>query len=87
MMNGMQDLEDSRRRHIDEGDVDDMRVPALPDDDDEDISQMKFTKFAATYFQGNNNASYIRRVLKMPLLPLRNEGDQLVSTLSQLLST
>ena len=47
-------------------------------EDDEDISQYKFAKFAATYFQANNNHSFKRGVLKTPLLPLKNEGDQLV---------
>ena len=44
-----------------------------------DISEFKFSKFAAMYFQNNASHAYIRRALKHPLLPLRNEGDQLVS--------
>ena len=44
-----------------------------------DISEFKFPKFAAMYFQSNATHAYIRRALKHPLLPLRNEGDQLVS--------
>ena len=63
---------------MNEYDVGDLKAPALPDDD-EDISQYKFNKFAATYFQANATPHYIRRVLKSPLLPLKNEGDQLVS--------
>lgn len=51
----------------------------LPDDL-EDISQYKFAKFAATYFQGNASPTYIRRAIKIPLLLLKNEGDQLVSS-------
>ena len=46
--------------------------------DDEDISDYKFNKFVATYFQGQATHSYVRRPLKQPLLPLRNEYNQLV---------
>ena len=59
-------------------DLEDMKLP-MPGDDDEDIMQYKFPKFAATYFVGNTSHTYIRRALKVPLLPIRNEGDQLVS--------
>ena len=61
--------------------VGDLHLP-LPDDDDDDsqeIADYKFTKFAATHFQDNITPTYIRRVLKQPLLPLKNEGDQLVN--------
>ncbi|KAL8588845.1 hypothetical protein ACOMHN_011561 [Nucella lapillus] len=44
-----------------------------------DISEFKFNKFAAMYFQSNATHAYIRRALKHPLLPLRNEGDQLAA--------
>ncbi|KAK7499213.1 hypothetical protein BaRGS_00009473, partial [Batillaria attramentaria] len=44
-----------------------------------DISEYKFPKFAAMYFQSNASHTYIRRALKHPLLPLRNEGDQLAA--------
>ena len=58
----------------------DLHLP-LPDDDDDshEIVDYKFTKFATTHFQGNVTPTYIRRVLKQPLLPLKNEGDQLVN--------
>lgn len=51
----------------------------LPDDEEEDLSEYKFAKFAATYFQGNATHMYIRRPLKQPLLFHEDEGDQLVS--------
>ena len=70
-------MEDSRRRAMDDN-IDDLQRPQVPEDT-EDISQYKFPKFAATYFQANTTHTYIRRVLKQPLLPLKNEGDQLVS--------
>ena len=73
----LQDLEDSRRAHVHDYDINDLKRPEVPEDD-EDISQYKFAKFAATYFQANNNHSFKRGVLKTPLLPLKNEGDQLV---------
>jgi len=51
----------------------------LPDDEEEDLSEYKFAKFAATYFQGNATHVYTRRPLKQPLLFHEDEGDQLVS--------
>ena len=49
--------------------------------DDEDISDYKFNKFVATYFQGQATHSYVRRPLKQPLLPLRTNYDQQVAYL------
>lgn len=54
-------------------------APPLPDEEDEDLSEYKFSKFAATYFQGLSTHTYIRRPLKQPLLFHEDEGDQLVS--------
>lgn len=48
-------------------------------EDDEDISEYKFPKFAATYFQGNVTHTAIKRKLKHPLVALKHEVDQLVS--------
>ncbi|CAH1781656.1 unnamed protein product [Owenia fusiformis] len=73
------DLEESRKRAMQENGYDTVRLPVPLMDDDEDISEYKFAKFAATYFQGNTNQEYIRRVIKQPLLQLKNEGDQLAS--------
>uniref|UniRef100_A0A669DIY7 Myosin VIIAb n=1 Tax=Oreochromis niloticus TaxID=8128 RepID=A0A669DIY7_ORENI len=50
----------------------------LPDEEEEDLSEYKFSKFAATYFQGVSTHTYIRRPLKQPLLFHEDEGDQLV---------
>lgn len=55
-------------------------APPLPNDEHEDLSDYKFPKFAATYFQGVSTHSYIRRPLKQPLLFHEDEGDQLVSS-------
>ena len=54
-----------------------MTIP-LPDDE-EDISEYKFSKFSTMYFQSNHSHSYIRRALREPLLPLKSDGDKLVS--------
>ena len=49
--------------------------------DDEDISDYKFNKFVATYFQGQATHSYVRQPLKQALLPLRNDYDRQVTKL------
>uniref|UniRef100_A0A8C3EFD1 Myosin VIIA n=1 Tax=Corvus moneduloides TaxID=1196302 RepID=A0A8C3EFD1_CORMO len=49
------------------------------EDLDEDLSEYKFAKFAATYFQGTTTHTYIRRPLKQPLLYHEDEGDQLAA--------
>ncbi|CAG5130123.1 unnamed protein product, partial [Candidula unifasciata] len=48
-------------------------------DNDIDLSEYKFSKFAAMYFQDNATHSYIRRALRQPLLPLESSGDQLAA--------
>ncbi|XP_058519624.1 unconventional myosin-VIIa isoform X1 [Ochotona princeps] len=73
---GFEDLERGRREMVEE-DVD-AALP-LPDEDEEDLSDYKFAKFAATYFQGTTTHSYTRRPLKQPLLFHDDEGDQLAA--------
>lgn len=51
-------------------------IPSV--DNEEDLSEFKFQKFAATYFQGNITHQCSRKPLKHPLLPLHTQGDQLV---------
>ncbi|CAG0904558.1 unnamed protein product [Cyprideis torosa] len=53
-------------------------IPVSPEDK-EDLSEYKFQKFAATYFQGNVSHMYSRRPLKQSLLPLETQGDQLAA--------
>ncbi|ROT67787.1 putative myosin-VIIa [Penaeus vannamei] len=53
-------------------------IPRPSGDQDEDLSEYKFQKYAATYFQGNVNHQYSRKQLKQPLLQLQTQGDQLV---------
>ncbi|XP_016887435.1 myosin VIIAa isoform X2 [Cynoglossus semilaevis] len=74
---GFEDLE--RTHH--ELDVEDLdeALPLPEDDDEEDLSEYKFAKFAATYFQGTTTHSYVRRPLKQPLLFHDDEGDQLAA--------
>ncbi|XP_077447744.1 unconventional myosin-VIIa-like isoform X2 [Stigmatopora argus] len=51
----------------------------LPDEEEEDLSQYKFPKFAAAYFQGVSTHTHVRRPLKQPLLFHEDEGDQLAA--------
>ena len=53
-------------------------IPSKPEDF-EDLSEFKFQKFAATYFQGTVNHQYSKKPLKNSLLPLQTQGDQLAS--------
>ncbi|CAI9153361.1 unnamed protein product [Rangifer tarandus platyrhynchus] len=73
---GFEDLERGRREMVEE-DLD-TALP-LPDEDEEDLSEYKFAKFAATYFQGTTTHTYTRRPLKQPLLYHDDEGDQLAA--------
>lgn len=79
-MSSLQDLE--RTHHeLEEEDLDEA-LPLPEDDDEEDLSEYKFAKFAATYFQGTTTHTYARRPLKQPLLFHDDEGDQLVGLTS-----
>ena len=71
----VQDLERNRRELMEE-DLDEA-LP-LPEDQEEDLSEYKFAKYSATYFQGPSSHTYVRRPLKQPLLFHDDEGDQLV---------
>lgn len=55
-----------------------MGVPASKEDY-EDLSDYKFPKFAATYFQGAYSHQYSRKPLKHSLLTLQTQGDQLAA--------
>ncbi|XP_072118705.1 myosin VIIAa isoform X1 [Mobula birostris] len=73
---GFEDLERAPKA-LEEEDLD--ACLPLPEEEEEDLSEYKFAKFAATYFQGTTTHTYIRRPLKMPLLFHDDEGDQLAS--------
>lgn len=47
-------------------------------DENEDLRDFQFGKFAATYFQGQATAGHSRKPLRYPLLPHDNTGDQIV---------
>ncbi|KAM6094784.1 unconventional myosin-VIIa [Chlamydotis macqueenii] len=74
--NGFEDLE-RVQKNLEEEDLD-AALP-LPEEEEEDLSEYKFAKFAATYFQGTTTHTYIRRPLKQPLLYHEDEGDQLAA--------
>uniref|UniRef100_A0A672V9T6 Myosin VIIA n=1 Tax=Strigops habroptila TaxID=2489341 RepID=A0A672V9T6_STRHB len=74
--NGFEDLERAQKE-LEEEDLD-AALP-LPEEEEEDLSEYKFAKFAATYFQGTTTNTYIRRPLKQPLLYHEDEGDQLAA--------
>jgi myosin-7 len=46
---------------------------------DENLDEYIFSKFAATYFQGNATPEFSKKPLKQSLLPLKSEGDQLAA--------
>ncbi|KFQ39385.1 Unconventional myosin-VIIa, partial [Mesitornis unicolor] len=74
--NGFEDLERAQK-DLEEEDLD-AALP-LPEEEEEDLSEYKFAKFAATYFQGTTTHTYVRRPLKQPLLYHEDEGDQLAA--------
>ncbi|XP_038617745.1 unconventional myosin-VIIa [Tachyglossus aculeatus] len=73
---GFEDLERLQKEMV----VEDLDAALpLPEEDEEDLSEYKFAKYAATYFQGTSTYSYVRRPLKQPLLYHEDEGDQLAA--------
>ncbi|XP_061574799.1 myosin VIIAa isoform X2 [Cololabis saira] len=74
---GFEDLERTHH-HMEEEDLDEA-LPLPDDDEEEDLSEYKFAKFAATYFQGTTTHTYVRRPLKQPLLFHDDEGNQLAA--------
>ena len=50
-------------------------IPVPHEDDQEDLTEYTFQKFATTYFQCNVGYQYQRKPIKQPLLPLTAQGD------------
>lgn len=50
----------------------------LPKEDDDDLDEYSFSKFASMYFQGAASPSHIRQRLRQPLLYHEDEGDVVV---------
>ncbi|XP_076812859.1 unconventional myosin-VIIa-like isoform X2 [Clavelina lepadiformis] len=78
---GIEDEVDKMFSYLNTADDDvgdyDTSIPQM--EDEEDISQFKFQKFAATYFQATCTNSHIKRQLKTPLLPHDKLADQMAS--------
>ena len=68
-----EEIDDAGEAEGDFGGFADSRIQV---EDEEDISNFKFVKFAGTYFQGNANAYYIRRPIKAPLLNIKSPADK-----------
>jgi myosin-7 len=61
------------------GNVERIDKPLPLPDQDEDLKEYTFAKFASTYFQGNATPHFTKKTLKQPLLTIKSERDQLVS--------
>lgn len=59
--------------------VEETTVMTRAPEPEEDVSQFRFSKFAATYFQGGATPLYVRRPLKQSLLPLSSEADSMAA--------
>ncbi|XP_046447605.1 myosin-VIIa-like isoform X1 [Daphnia pulex] len=67
---------------IKKGDVDELMLAIPPSTGlgpTEDLSEYRFQKFAATFFQSNATHQYSRKPLKSSLLSLQTQGDQLAA--------
>ncbi|XP_062521649.1 myosin-VIIa-like [Corticium candelabrum] len=71
-----QDLEKSHTAAIATSDVEEKSMMFSVPEIEEDLSEYKFAKYAATYFQAQATPSYIRRPLKQPLLQHRTESEK-----------
>ncbi|XP_069105454.1 myosin-VIIa-like isoform X2 [Argopecten irradians] len=75
------DLENKSQQIAGENKIEDFSgfmVPELPEDD-EDLSDYQFSKFASMYFQANTSHTFIRKALSETLLPITNDGDKLAA--------
>lgn len=74
------DLEESRKKALEQSGGQPTAISAamVDKEEEEDISEYQFSKFAATYFQGDHSTTFEKKALMSPLLALKNEGDQMV---------
>ncbi|KAJ3600120.1 hypothetical protein NHX12_034070, partial [Muraenolepis orangiensis] len=73
---GFKDLEPQRMfpETIDLDEVP-MEDQGLPEEDNEDLDEYSFSKFASMYFQGAATPTYVRHRLAQPLIHHEDEGD------------
>ncbi|XP_067851710.1 unconventional myosin-VIIa-like [Heptranchias perlo] len=74
---GFEDLEVQQEK-LEEFDLDDISLSSDSDDED-DLAQYTFPKYAATYFQRTSTHTHIHRALRHPLLFHEDEIDALAS--------
>ncbi|XP_069473976.1 unconventional myosin-VIIb [Ambystoma mexicanum] len=72
------DLEKGPHR-LDEVDLDSIPLSLKPDEEEDDLAEYTFPKFAATYFQGSTTHTHIRTRLRHPLLYHEGHSDILAS--------
>ncbi|KAM6939036.1 unconventional myosin-VIIb [Lycodopsis pacificus] len=71
---------EGKKTTIEEIDIDDIPMEEdLPEEDDNDLDEYSFSKFASMYFQGAATHTHIRQRLRQPLLYHEDEGDVLAS--------
>ncbi|XP_056133744.1 unconventional myosin-VIIa [Lampris incognitus] len=76
---GFKDL-DEKRTALEQVDLDDIpMVEDIPEEDNSDLDEYSFSKFASMYFQGAASPTHIRQRLRQPLLYHEDEGDVLAS--------
>ncbi|XP_038672457.1 unconventional myosin-VIIa-like isoform X3 [Scyliorhinus canicula] len=74
---GFEDLE-VKQEKLEEFDLDDTSLSSGSDEED-DLAQYTFPKYAATYFQGSSTHTHIQRALRHPLLFHEDDVDILAS--------
>ncbi|XP_068599325.1 unconventional myosin-VIIb [Brachionichthys hirsutus] len=74
------EIYEGRRTVIEEIDIDDLPMEEdLPEEDNDDLDEYAFSKFASMYFQGAATPTHIRQRLRQPLLYHEDESDVLAS--------
>eukprot|EP00061_Rhincodon_typus_P011459 g36480.t1 len=70
---GFEDVE-VKQEKLEEFDLDNISVPSESDEED-DLTQYTFPKYAATYFQGSATHTHVQKALRHPLLYHEDEVD------------